>query len=55
MAEGVLLLSLLLRDLAVSPVEGKTPIPEAHLTVRARVGIWLDVKPRSNGAFASSL
>jgi hypothetical protein len=46
MAEGVLLLSLLLRDLKVSPVKGRVPIPEAHLTVRARDGIWLDVSDR---------
>ena len=46
MAEGVLLLSLLLRDLKVSPIKGRVPIPEAHLTVRARDGIWLDVTDR---------
>lgn len=46
MVEGVLLLSLLLRDLRVSPVPGETPVPEAHLTVRARNGIWLDVAER---------
>ncbi|WHZ36971.1 cytochrome P450 [Sagittula sp. MA-2] len=41
MVEGPLLLSLLLRDLKVSRVEGRDPVPEAHLTVRARDGIWL--------------
>ncbi|SMX36182.1 cytochrome P450 [Maliponia aquimaris] len=46
MVEGVLLLSLLLRDLRVSPVEGRVPVPEAHLTVRARDGIWLKVEQR---------
>ena len=46
MVEGVLLLSLLLRDLRVAPVEGRTPVPEAHLTVRARDGIWLRVALR---------
>ena len=28
------------------PVEGRVPVPEAHLTVRARDGIWLAVTPR---------
>lgn len=46
MVEGVLLLSLLLRDLRVRPVAGRVPIPEAHLTVRARDGIWLHVDRR---------
>lgn len=46
MVEGVLLLSLLLRDLKVAPVQGRTPVPEAHLTVRARNGIWLKVTNR---------
>ena len=46
MAEGVLLQSLLLRDMVVSPVPGRRPVPEAHLTVRARDGIWLQVAPR---------
>jgi cytochrome P450 len=46
MVEGVLLLSLILRDLRVAPIAGKVPVPEAHLTVRARDGIWLQVTPR---------
>ncbi|WGW03105.1 cytochrome P450 [Tropicibacter oceani] len=46
MVEGPLLLSLLLRDLRVTAVPGKTPIPEAHLTVRSRDGIWLQVDRR---------
>ncbi|MGP6085615.1 cytochrome P450 [Antarctobacter jejuensis] len=46
MVEGVLLLSLILRDLRVAPVEGRIPVPEAHLTVRARDGIWLRVSHR---------
>lgn len=46
MVEGVLLLSLLLRDLKVEPVAGRVPVPEAHLTVRARDGIWLRVLKR---------
>jgi cytochrome P450 len=46
MAEGTLLLSLLLRDLRVETVPGHEPVPEAHLTVRARAGIWLRVTRR---------
>lgn len=46
MVEGVLLLSLILRDLRVDPVEGRDPVPEAHLTVRSRDGIWLRVTRR---------
>jgi cytochrome P450 len=46
MVEGVLLLSLILRDLRVTPVEGRVPVPEAHLTVRARDGIWLQLDQR---------
>ncbi|WP_299932938.1 cytochrome P450 [uncultured Pelagimonas sp.] len=46
MVEGVLLLSLLLRDLKVERVEGRDPVPEAHLTVRARDGIWLKISQR---------
>lgn len=48
MVEGVLLLSLILRDLRVTPVEGRVPVPEAHLTVRARDGIWLRVERRES-------
>jgi cytochrome P450 len=46
MVEGVLLLSLILRDLRVAPVAGREPVPEAHLTVRSRDGIWLHVTRR---------
>lgn len=46
MVEGVLLLSLILRDLRVDPVDGCEPVPEAHLTVRSRGGIWLRVTRR---------
>lgn len=50
MAEGPLLLSLVLRSVALSPLPGKTPVPVAHLTVRARDGIWLHARPRRNRA-----
>jgi cytochrome P450 len=50
MAEGPLLLSMLLRAIAITPVTGKTPQPVAHLTVRARDGIWLRAQPRRSPA-----
>ncbi|MCR9110510.1 cytochrome P450 [Marivita sp. XM-24bin2] len=50
MAEGPLLLSLLLRAVEVRPVAGKTPQPVAHLTVRARDGIWVHAHPRHSAA-----
>ena len=46
MVEGVLMLSLLLRDLKLTALPGKTPEPVAFLTVRARDGIHLRVERR---------
>jgi cytochrome P450 len=46
MLEGVLLLSMLVRRYCFEVVTGKDPVPVAHLTVRARDGIWLKVTPR---------
>lgn len=46
MAEGVLLLALLARAFVFTPVQGRPPVPVAHLTVRGRDGIWLEVRPR---------
>ena len=46
MAEGVLLLALLLRSYCFAVVEGRAPVPVAHLTVRGRDGIWLRITPR---------
>lgn len=46
MAEGVLLLSALARAFRFAPVEGRLPVPVAHLTVRGKDGIWLEVSPR---------
>lgn len=46
MAEGVILLAILLRDLEFSPIKGRAPHPIHHLTVRARDGIRLRVSPR---------
>ena len=46
MVEGPLILSMILRHFRVKPVAGKTPVPVAHLTVRAKDGIWLELIPR---------
>ena len=46
MAEGVLLLALLARAFRLAPVPEHMPVPEAHLTVRARDGIRLRVARR---------
>ena len=46
MAEGVLILAKLLKEFEFQTDPSRTPIPEAHLTVRSRDGIWLKVKPR---------
>ena len=46
MAEGVLLLAMLVRQFQFSVVAGREPVPVAHLTVRARDGIWLRVQRR---------
>jgi len=47
MAEGPLLLALLVRAFRLEAVEGRAPVPQAQLTVRARDGIWLRLTPRS--------
>jgi len=44
--EGVVLLAETLRAFEFSLVEGNTPTPVAHLTVRAKDGIWLSILPR---------
>ncbi|MEX0319744.1 MAG: cytochrome P450 [Ruegeria sp.] len=46
MVEGPLILSMLLRHFRFERVEGRDPMPVAHLTVRARDGIWLRVVER---------
>jgi cytochrome P450 len=46
MFEGPLLLSMLVRHFRFETVADKTPVPQAHLTVRARDGIWLGVSAR---------
>ncbi|RBW56051.1 cytochrome P450 [Ruegeria sp. A3M17] len=46
MIEGPLLLSMLLRHFRFELVEGQTPVPVAHLTVRSKDGIWLRLVER---------
>jgi hypothetical protein len=46
MAEGVLLLAMLCRAFRFEVVEGRVPVPVAHLTVRAKDGVWLRVVRR---------
>lgn len=46
MVEGPLILSMLVRHFRFALVEGSEPVPVAHLTVRAKAGIWLSVTPR---------
>ena len=46
MVEGVLMLAALLRERRFQPVEGRVPVPVAHLTVRSEAGIWLAVARR---------
>ncbi len=46
MVEGPLLLALLVRAFRFGVVAGREPVPVAHLTVRARDGIWLSVQRR---------
>lgn len=46
MIEGPLILSLLVRAFRFEVVEGREPVPQAQLTVRAKDGIWLKVNRR---------
>ncbi|MDC0343655.1 cytochrome P450 [bacterium] len=46
MAEGPLLLSMILRAFRVERVEQRDPVPVAHLTVRSKDGIWLRLQSR---------
>jgi cytochrome P450 len=49
MLEGTLMLAHLVRAFRFEAVEGRVPVPMAHLTVRARDGIWLRVVRREGG------
>lgn len=46
MIEGVVLLAMLLRNFTFDLSDGPPPVPVAHLTVRAKDGIWLRITPR---------
>ena len=46
MVEGVLLLALMVRTFRFDLVADRVPVPVAHLTVRAKDGIWLRVERR---------
>ncbi len=46
MVEGVLILAMLARHFRFEMVPDRVPVPVAHLTVRAKDGIWLRVTPR---------
>ena len=46
MIEGPLILARILRQYRLEPVEGRVPVPVAHLTVRSRDGIWLSLSKR---------
>ncbi|MFT7595904.1 MAG: cytochrome P450 [Paracoccaceae bacterium] len=46
MVEGPLILSMLLQRFRVERIEGRDPVPVAHLTVRSRDGIWLKLTER---------
>ncbi|SFI68319.1 cytochrome P450 [Celeribacter neptunius] len=50
MVEGPLFLALLLRAFRLETVEGRVPMPVAHLTVRSEDGIWLNLRPRDPAA-----
>ncbi|MFT5343708.1 MAG: cytochrome P450 [Paracoccaceae bacterium] len=47
MVEGPLILSMLLRNFRFERIEGRDPVPVAHLTVRSDKGIWLRVVRRN--------
>jgi cytochrome P450 len=53
MAEGVLLMALLARSFRFEPVSDRVPVPVAHLTVRARDGIWLKISRREDRTISS--
>lgn len=46
MLEGTLMLAHLVRGFRFQAVAGRVPVPVAHLTVRAKDGIWLRVTKR---------
>jgi len=55
MLEGTLLLAHLLRSFRFEAMPNRVPVPVAHLTVRAKDGIWLRVSPRAPAGQESSI
>ncbi len=49
MVEGPLFLALLVRQFEIDRVAGHDPVPVAHLTVRSKDGIWVNMRPRKKG------
>ncbi len=49
MIEGPLLLAMMVREFRFELVEGRDPVPVAHLTLRAKDGIHLKLTPRGGG------
>lgn len=47
MAEAVLMLARILAEWELRADPARVPVPQAHLTVRARDGIWLAFRPRA--------
>ncbi len=47
MVEGPLILSMLVRAFRFEVIADREPVPVAHLTVRAKDGIWLRITPRA--------
>ncbi len=47
MVEGVLCLAALVKSFEFSAVPHLVPVPQAHLTVRSRDGIWLNINRRT--------
>ena len=52
MVEGPLLLAMLAREYRFAAVADRVPVPEAHLTVRGRDGIWLRLSAREGSSGA---
>ena len=46
MVEGIVLIAALVKSFRFEPIEDRVPEPVAHLTVRAKNGIWMKVTPR---------
>jgi hypothetical protein len=50
MVEWVVVLSRIVGAFRIEAVEGRVPVPVAHLTVRAQDGIWLRLTRRDSTA-----